>query len=256
MIISYTYKYVFVQVPNTGSAAIADELRANYGGTSILRKHAYYPEFLAVANPEEREYRVLTGIRNPLDEAVAEYHKFQNNHQGIYTDPRNMRDQGGWLVPSDQAKYRYIQDHDPDFGSFFLKFYTQPYTNVSSLSGSAPNFVIRFEHLQEDFARALDLMGIAQKRPLPCPPGSEGSMHDYRAYYTPECYARAKRVFGPFMARWGYQFPRQWGITSVPWPHKLLFGLHEALKGFYWLHLKWGNTRYARAFRALWLRTS
>jgi hypothetical protein len=167
-----------------------------------------------------------------------------------------MRDQGGWLVPTDRAKYRYVQDHNPDFAPFFLKFYTSPYTNTSCLSGNAPNFVIRFEHLQEDFCRALDVLGIAQKRPLPCPPESEGSMHDYRSYYTPECYDRAKRVFGPFMARWGYQFPRQWGIASVPWPHKLHFTLLEALKRFYWMHLKWGNTRYARAFRALWLRTS
>jgi hypothetical protein len=256
MIISYRYKYVFVQVPSTGSAAIAHELCANYGGTSILRKHAYYPEFLAVANPEERAYRVLTGIRNPLDEAVAEYHKLWNNRGEIFSDPRNMRDRGGWLVPTDQAKYHYIRDHDPDFASFFLRFYTRPYTNLSSLSGSAPNFVIRFEHLQDDFAQALEFLGIAQQRPLPCPPESEGSMHDYRAYYTPECYRRAKRVFGPFMERWRYQFPRQWGQASIPWTYELHFFLVEALKRFYWMHLKWGNTRYARAFRALWLRTS
>jgi hypothetical protein len=91
-------------------------------------------------------------------------------------------------------------------------------------------------------------MGIAQKRPLPRPPEKEQAPRDYRACYTPECDERARRVFGPYMARWGYQFPRQWAIASIPWTSKVRFGLRDAIKRFYWKNLKWGNTRYARAF--------
>jgi hypothetical protein len=254
MIISYTYKYLFIEVPHTGSDAISSELRTHYGGTPILRKHAYYTEFLSIANPKETEYAVLSGIRNPLDETVALYHRYGDNPDGIYTDPRNMRDQGGWLTPADQTQFQYIQDQDPDFASFFLKFYTRPYTNTSSLSGNPPNFVIRFEHLQEDFGRALALLGIEQRRPLPCPEQNEDKARDFRSYYTPECYERAKRVFGPFMNKWGYKFPRQWGIASLHWTSKVHFELRDALKRFYWTRLKWGNTCYARAFRSLWLR--
>lgn len=256
MIISYKHKYLFIEVPHTGSDVISRELCAHYGGSPILRKHAYYPEFLTVANPEEKEYTVLSGIRNPLDEAVAQYHRYKANPKGIYTDPRNIRDQGGWLTPTDQAQFQYVRDNAPDFASFLLKFYTRPYTNISSLSANALNFVIRFEHLQEDFGRALELLGIEQKRPLPRPKENEDRVPDFRSYYTPECYDRAKRVFGPFMEKWGYKFPRQWGIASVPWTCRVRFSLHDALKRFYWTRLKWGNTRYARAFRSLWMRPS
>lgn len=253
MIISHKFKYLFLEIPHTGATAIRAELCANYAGTPILRKHAFYSEFLTVASPEEKEYVVFAGIRNPLDEAVAQYHGYKTNRRGIYTDSRNKRDQGGWLTPADLQRYRYIQAHDPDFASFFLRFYTRPYTNLSSLTGETLDFVIRFEHLQDDFGRVLERLGIEQKRLLPCDEETRGSVHDYRAYYTPACYQRAQRVFGPFMDRWGYKFPRQWGITSVPWRCKVRFGLLDAFKRFYWTQLKWGNTRYARAFRALWL---
>jgi hypothetical protein len=53
-----------------------------------------------------------------------------------------------------------------------------------------------------------------------------------------------------------YEGLRQWGQASLPWVYKLHFGLIKALKRFYWMHLKWGNTRCARAFRALWLHAS
>lgn len=256
MIISHEHKYLFIEVPHTGSTAISKELRAHYGGVPILRKHAYYPEFLSFATPEEKEYFCFAGIRNPLDETVTKFQKLKTNHGEIYTDPRNMREQGGWLTPSDLKKFDYIRDHNADFGEFFLKFYRRPYTNVSSLSGRALDFVIHFEHLQEDFGRALELLGIEQKRPLPRTNPTSGRKRDYRSYYTPECRERAKKVFGPFMKKWGYEFPRQWGRSSVPWSWQLRFYVQDAIKRFYWINLKWGRTSYARAFRALWMRSN
>ena len=121
MIISHKYKYVFLEIPHTGSTAISRELRASYDGVSILRKHAFYPEFLSVASPEEKEYLVLAGIRNPLDEAVTVYHKYKTNHDGLYTDKANLRENGGWLTPDNLARFRFIQDNDADFETYFLR---------------------------------------------------------------------------------------------------------------------------------------
>jgi hypothetical protein len=256
MIISHKHKYLFIEVPHTGTTAISKELRANYDGVPILRKHAYYPEFLAVATPEERKYFVFAGIRNPLDETVSLYFKYKTDHEGNFSNPQNRRDQGGWLTPTDLAKFRYIQETQSEFAPYFLKFFTQPYTNVSSLSGHALNFVIRFENLQEDLTKVLNILGIEQTRPLPFANKTGGRKRDFRSYYTPECHERARRVFGPFMQKWGYEFPPEWGITSVPWSSQVHFQMQDAIKRFYWTNLKWGTTPYARAFRAIWLRSS
>jgi hypothetical protein len=73
MVISHTYKYLFVELPHTASTAIHQELCENYEGIPIIRKHAPYHEFIRIATAEEKVYFVLSGIRNPLDEAVSIY---------------------------------------------------------------------------------------------------------------------------------------------------------------------------------------
>lgn len=54
MIISHEHRYVFVEVPRTGSSAINRELRERYGGVRILTKPATYEEFARQASDDER----------------------------------------------------------------------------------------------------------------------------------------------------------------------------------------------------------
>tara|TARA_R110002124_G_scaffold175649_1_gene343464 strand:- start:41 stop:211 length:171 start_codon:yes stop_codon:yes gene_type:complete len=56
MIISHKYKYLFVEVPHTGSTSISEELVANYDGHPILKKHSQYIDFLRQASKEEKDY--------------------------------------------------------------------------------------------------------------------------------------------------------------------------------------------------------
>jgi hypothetical protein len=256
MIISHKYKYLFIEIPHTGTTAISKELREYYDGVPILRKHAYYPEFLQIANAEEKEYFVFAGIRNPLDEAITHYHKLKSNHGQHYTSPEKAREQGGWVTPNVIKSYQYIQDNDADFARYFARFYVLPHDNVSSLSRRALDSVIRFEHLQSDFAQVLQLLGIEQKRPLPVVNRTSGRKRSFESYYTPEIRARAVRVFGPFMKTWGYEFPPDWGPCPVPWSSQVLFDIRSNWKRFYWRHLKWGSSAFARAFRALYYRSS
>ncbi|MFN3939913.1 MAG: hypothetical protein ACK4IY_04960, partial [Chitinophagales bacterium] len=62
MIISDKHKYVFVELPQTASSAIAKELVAMYDGKEILFKHALYrTDFLKFANEAQKKYRVISG---------------------------------------------------------------------------------------------------------------------------------------------------------------------------------------------------
>ena len=91
MIISHTHRYLFVELPRTGSTAISRELVQNYEGAHILWKHATYQDFLKVAKPEEKEYFVFSGIRNPLDDAVSRYFKIMTDHRERFTDPEKLK---------------------------------------------------------------------------------------------------------------------------------------------------------------------
>ena len=87
MIVSREHRFVFVEAPFTGSTAISKELLEQYGCEEVLHKHAHLREFLNVATPEEREYKVAIGVRHPLDQIVSFHAKLKTNHKGAFEDP-------------------------------------------------------------------------------------------------------------------------------------------------------------------------
>lgn len=238
MVISHTYKYVFVELPRTGSTAISRELCEHYAGVRILRKHSTYRDFLKVATPEEKNYFVFSGIRSPLDDAVSRYFKLKTNHRQRYTDPGKQKRRWSVVERIETRLFHYIEATDIDFATFFMKFYTVPYNNWATLDHKKFDFVIRFENLQEDFDTALRMIGIQPKRPLPVVNKTGQRESRFRSYYTPQTIKRAKRVFGPFMKQWGYAFPPEWDATTVPWWNQLEFHAVNLFRHFYWRHLR------------------
>jgi hypothetical protein len=223
MIISHTHRYLFVELPHTASTAVGRELCTHYDGKPILRKHARYHEFLRNASADERTYFVFSGIRNPLDEAVSMYLKYKTNHRGNYTNPSKLRRNGGHVTGADLERFHYIRRNNAEFPDYLWHFYRRPYDNWSSLAHHTFNFIIRFERLQDDFARLLQQLGIEQRRPLPTVnPTAEKERH-FSAYYTPDVYDHARWIFGPFMKKWGYSFPPKWGTAPIPRSSQVLF---------------------------------
>jgi hypothetical protein len=126
-------------------------------------------------------------------------------------------------------KHAFIRNNCADFAGYFKKFYKLPYTSLGSVSRRHSNYVLRFENLQDDFSTVLDLLGIDAKRPLP----TAHNAADYLSYYRPEVLAQARWVFGPFMERWNYDFPAEWGSHSVHWMSHVEFHAVEALRTSY-----------------------
>lgn len=261
MIISNEHRYVFVELPRTGSTAIRKELVSQYGGRKILSKHSTYRDFLRVADADEKRYFVFSGIRNPLDDAVSHYFKLKTNHHGRYTDPHRrryrlgntgadvFRDTGlnrrGERPPrrhptelADNRRFDFIQRHDADFPAFFRRYHWLPYDNWSRLSHRALDYVVRFEHLSDDFATALNMIGLELRRPLPVTNRTEDKGDDYLAYYTADIIPRAKFVYGPYMRKWGYEFPPEWGDAPSPSWHRWLYEALGVPRTLYWTRLR------------------
>jgi hypothetical protein len=228
MVVSQAHRYVFVEVPHTASTALSDELCRHYDGTRVLYKHASYNEFWETASPAERRYRVFAGVRNPMDEAVSLYYKVKHNHKGNYTNPRARVENGGWLTPVQIEKYRFVTENDASFADYFLRYYRQLHTNRFLDNRRDYAMIIRFEHLQEDFSRMLDVIGVEQMRPLPAVNPTQGK-DDFVRHYTPATRDRAVRVLGPFMRQWGYRFPREWGRVHVPLGARLRYRFRDAV---------------------------
>lgn len=253
MIISHKYKYLYVEIPHTGSTAISTELRQNYEGVPILRKHANYREFLQNATAEEKQYFVFAGIRNPLDEAVSLYYKYKTNHDNRYTRPRNTPVKRGKanVTNGNVRLFNFVNDTGADFPAFFKKAYKLPYNNVSSISHQYCDFIIRFEHLAADFAEVLRLIGIEPVRQLPHVNKTDAKRSNFISYYTPEIVDQAVKVFGPFMKKWGYEFPPEWDVPSTSWLGQLEFYSVDMVRNFYWKHVRWSPRFYGYLIRRL-----
>lgn len=249
MIISHRYKYLFVELPLTGSTAISNELRENYDGTEILFKHSTYYDFLKIATEEEKNYFVFAGIRNPLDQAVSHYFKFKTDHKAQFTKNNRFKRKGINRLAyaySHMARFNFVQNNNADFATFFLKFYKIPYNNWSSMAHKDFDFVLHFENLAADFAKVIDLLELDLKRPLPVKNQTAQKNKNFVTYYnSPEVIKRAQWVFGPYMKQWGYDFPPEWGENKISWWQQAEFEFFNIFRNFYWKYMRrpYPNTR-------------
>lgn len=242
MIISHKHKYVFVCLPRTGTTAIRKELCENYAGEIIHYKHAPYHIFLKNATKEEREYKVISSMRNPLDRIVSLYFKYKSNHDSINTGQiKNIGNKNLLQRLTIEIANRilgkrseFVNKNNSSFSEFFLKFYKRPYSDWHSLYFHKYDYVIRFESIQDDFKGAILGLGLELKRPLPVVNKTEKTKASFETFYTPETWKRGINVFFQSMQMYGYNFPEDWPKTKPGNLNRLRFNLINAVRKVYW----------------------
>jgi hypothetical protein len=234
VIISDEHRYIFVEQPHTACTAIREELISSYGGRPILKKHATYAEFLRVATAEQKRYFVFSGIRNPLDERVSVFFKYRTDWKQKYSRGSKTKS----LSRRQRDLYAFVADDQADFATYLRRFYRHPYDNDTLIYHRRMDAVIRFEHLQEDFSAVLRRLGLAQVRPLPVV-NKTSERGGYLDYYPPDVRPHAARIFGPFMAKWGYPLPDTWAGIRVPRSARITFRVLGPLRYVYrrYVHL-------------------
>lgn len=227
MVISHRHRYLFVEVPFTASTSISAKLRNNYDGERILWKHANLSQFMRRAGKEERQYFVFGTVRNPLDWIVSDYVKLASNQQEQYTTPERFARNGGWVSDEDLEKFRFIQENSADFPRFFRRYFRHIYNNWTLLMSDRYEYVVRFENLQRDFDEVLRRLGLEKAGDLPMVNRTLAKKRNFADFYPPDTRDQAVRCFGPFMQKWGYEFPPEWGEVRVPLRSRARFKLFD-----------------------------
>lgn len=243
MIVSHKHRYVFVEVPHTGSMAISAELIENYDGESILRKHATYRDFLRQATPDQRKYFAFAAVRNPLDLVVSRYFRMKMKARPLMGNPEWIARHGSVAQKMDLRVDQWIERTGADFERFLLHWYRLPFDSWTSLDQKRYDVVLRFESLVDDFDRALRKIGIEPLRQLPSSNVTPGRERNWLQYYTPAARRRATWVFGPYMEQWGYRFPPEWGDVHPPLASKMLMRGARVLRSIYWRFLRFRDPR-------------
>jgi len=236
MIISHRHKYLFVELPRTGSSAIGKELILNYDAERILRNHATYTDFLAQASKDESGYFVFSSIRNPMDKILSLYFKYKYDHRK-YDDPAIYRRGSILIAKLMMSQYRFVKESDASFPEFFKRFYHLPYDDWSSLDHNRMDFIIRFERLSEDFEAVLHRIGLTPVRSLPITNKTANRSKDFWSYYDADIRDRAAWIFGPYFRRWGYEFPEDWSVRGSL-SSELTFRFINVFRKLYWRYLR------------------
>jgi len=243
MIISHKYKYLFVELPRTGSSAIADELCNKYDGKKIISKHAKYTDFFKNANTKEKSYFVFSCIRNPFDRVISEYEKLKNdrmNDQLTYSGSLLKIKTKNYLnYIYLNSRFQFVQKHK-NFTKFLNRYYWFPYDDWSSLNHHEFDFLIRFENLENDFNKVLKRLDISQDGKIARINVTTSKRDDIDAYFDNEkARRRAVRSFGPFMEKWGYKFSEKWSNTKILNFDRFLYGIMSELRKIFWKYISY-----------------
>ncbi|MEZ5014764.1 MAG: hypothetical protein R2794_10780 [Chitinophagales bacterium] len=242
MVIDHRYKFIFVELPLTATSAISKEIREQYGCEPFLNKHATFDDFLRKATPEEKKYRSIGSVRNPLDQTVSMYFKYKNDLDQRFSTGRKRP--GKWLRKKlarnrDAVRYQYIISNNASFEEYFLHFFKWPYSNWSIIHHKKMDYIIRFEHLVEDYRKVFTELGLPIHRDLPQANKTPEKKADFWSYYASDkAKRRAKFVFGPFMRYWGYRFPSEWDHIREPALAKHLYAFLNVPRKLYWRFLR------------------
>ncbi|MDP8904620.1 MAG: hypothetical protein M3N29_04785 [Chloroflexota bacterium] len=236
--ISDRHRYVFIELPRTGTTAVAAELVDNYDGREILGKHSTYRDFLRIANDDQKRYFAFASIRNPLDVAVSRYVQLKTNKGQRFTDPLKLKQRDTVVERIENRIYRWVQQNDATFEQFLRRWYVLPYDTWASLDHRRMDAVLRFEHLGDDFAQTLRRIGIEPLRPLPQVNVTPARERDFVSYYAAGAIGRAVWVFGPYMREWGYEFPASWGSPKVPLWARLAYRVARVFRTIYWRFIR------------------
>ncbi len=241
MIISHKYKYLFIELPRTGSTAISAELIKYYGGKSILKKHSQFSSFLKIATKEEKKYFVFSCIRNPLDRTVSLYFHLDKTLESLN---RRIKEESRLIkklfyrISYYHFKRRntYINRYNADFSKYFLKFYKTPYIDWSIIDHQSFDFIIRFENLQDDFNLFLKTRRITQIRKLPIINKTANRQKNFQHYFNDNAKQRAKKIFLPFIKKTNYMYniPEEWGVYKPSNIEMLKFKIVTVIMKILW----------------------
>jgi hypothetical protein len=249
MVISHKHRYLFVECPLTASWAIRHELCKHYAGTPILHKHAAYPEFRETASPEMLDFFVFATVRNPLDMLVSRYCKTMADHRNVHSDPEQARSLK--VDYSDLRRYQSLTRSNADFASYFRTYCRRPFGHLIDIASARYDYVIRYEQLQEGFSEVLTRLGIKQVRPVPVLNKTDAKKESWESYYSPDLIEEAKRTCGPFMRKWGYDFPPTWGAHRHSRAAELEYRLVGSLRHWYLSRIRYNPGFQGRLLRRL-----
>jgi chondroitin 4-sulfotransferase 11 len=179
--ISYSHKFLFIQIPKTATSSIHGSLaRYMKYDYSKIGRHSKYSE-AAEFYPESKNYFKFSFVRNPWDRMLS-FYLFKKTNRAHIKIPDDLSLKDFLLTSAGQIKFNqhsYIESFDTS------------------------SFIGRFENLQQDFDIICDKIGIPQRE---LQYANKSSHNHYTEYYDNETRRLVSEKFARDIDYFGYKF--------------------------------------------------
>lgn len=187
-------KAIFIHIPKCAGISVAKSLFGNLGGGhNTLEQYSY------IFPPKELlSYFKFTFVRNPWDRLVSAYHflkaggiteadaKFFDEHLSEFYDFNEfvlewVNEENIWLGQHFRPQVSYLEDKRKK-----LK----------------PDFIGKFESIEQDYAYICNKLGVAGTLPKT----NQSNRMNFRNYYTPDTIEIVRRVYKKDIEGFNYDF--------------------------------------------------
>jgi hypothetical protein len=199
VIISHEHRFVYVQVPQTGSSAIGSWMVEHLHGVKVLRKHTTLPQARRVLGSLIDGYLVIASVRDSLDQFVSSYFKTLNR-------PPTGTGSGGWfgLRATSTARVRWAQSGDPTLDSYIDEFVRRPHAPVYTLSLRHADLVLRYEDIELAAQHVAEALGVDELPPVSQVNTTDRVRSGLAELASPDRHERVVRYHRPYRYEWGY----------------------------------------------------
>lgn len=202
MLVSHTYKFIYIKTHKTASTSIQFFLTPFCQDgivDSKKNRHRTAASALEIVGKEVWDtYTKVCAVRNPWDKMVSRYHWRKRNRGLFYSLKRILRG----LHPLQEERRFSFEEWILDKGPFNIDEATM------YLDGNLPDyFFIRYESLREDLKRLCDQLGMrCNLENLPNEKSGFRKSTSYREYYTQETRDIVAEGYRTEIEKFGYEF--------------------------------------------------
>lgn len=239
-IICREHRLLFLMAPRTGCTAVSSVLIDELGGEwlpaedildnqeqfLVQKKHSTLNqllEFNVITSEERAQLTTFATVRNPFDSLVSLYFKLHSGYQAELDDP------GSWVYKAPGYTAALELARELSFDEWInrtypdLPFYLENRAanavrrSVKTIVGRrnkvedpflhGVDYVMKFENLQEDFTRVLEMAGVRNPPLIPKinVTGSR-SEKDYKSLYSPKTRRKVEVYKEGILKKFGYKF--------------------------------------------------
>ncbi len=196
MIISHRHRFVYVQVPQTGSTALGDWMIEHLDGLDVLRKHTTLAEARRVLGVHIEGYLVVASVRDSIDQFVSSFYKIVRDREAEGVEPGRSA--------SRAARTSWASSGAPTLDDYVTTFVRRVHAPAWVACIRRADLVIRYEQFDADVGEMARRLGVTDVPPVPVMNTTPRPDHNAAELLTPQNLARLRRYHRPFRSEFHY----------------------------------------------------